>query len=249
MHEPMATSGCKTRLTGTQLYALARGIKLLHGPEQCCLCGAKCDRTIPADTVIRKTFTAYSMTAGGRYVCAGCAAAHDEAATITLPDGAVRERQKVRNYSWIISRDEAIACTKAHIGILRQACLDPPRPPYVISITSTGQVHVLFRTYPCLGGSVRLAFLDGEPVSFDEPTLSQWLRYMRMAIAAVGKPALTTQLSPVDAARIWEMHGDRAMEAIDNINRAGQSSIARLALFLSPNMKECRSEQVTTIES
>ena len=183
-------------VTGTQLFAIARGIKVRYGEARCFFCGGATAPHTPAATAIRKSFTAFARVAQGEYVCDGCLAAFDEDATVTLIDGTVREHQRVRNYSWIITQEYALAATKAHKQQLREFLLNPPPSiPYVVSISDAGQAHFLYLTQPTVSGSASVAYLDGEPIVYSTQELRLILDLCAELIEVFGKTRIAEALS------------------------------------------------------
>jgi len=208
-----------------------------EGPHRCYYCGGRCDETHRAADLVQSSFTARDTVAGGEYVCPGCIAAMDERATITLADGEVREGQRVRCYSWVITAEAAIAATKAHRAWLTGACLSPPEPPYVISISDSGQRHLLYRAVVCHSREIITATLEGERVTFTPYELDERLTLCRKLIAATGKPALSEAPTARFGMSVVSHHDDESL--ISTWLECREQPLSRLAAWLSPPKEEC----------
>lgn len=143
------------RLTAPQLFALARGRLVRTGDHRCWYCGgAACDDAPSAEEHVKSSFTARSTAMRGTRVCDGCLATMDERADITLLDGTHRSGQRVRCYSWLIWRAGngwcARAATRSHRQHIASWLLDPPAPPWVCSLSDSGQKHLLYLARVCL---------------------------------------------------------------------------------------------------
>jgi len=223
-------------VTGTQLFAIARGIKVRYGEARCFFCGGATAPHTPAATAIRKSFTAFARVAQGEYVCDGCLAAFDEDATITLVDGTVREHQRVRNYSWIITQEYALAATKAHKQQLREFLLNPPPSiPYVVSISDAGQAHFLYLTRPTIARETARAYLDGVAIVYRVDELRRLIDLCAELIEVFGKKRVTESLSvSALAAKLGAIEdADRISELWNEWDRVRHKAAAQLALWLS----------------
>lgn len=225
--------------TAPQLFAIARGIDVNVGPYRCFFCGGECNDSLPSQVVVKDSFTSRDTVCGGEYVCRGCVAAMDEDAEIQLADGEVRQSQKVRGYSWVISK-HAIACTKSHRAWLCGICLAPPAPPFVISISDSGQKHLLYRAVVCHSRDVITITLEGERVTYRPVELTSRMLLCRKLIAATGKPALAESVTPRFAMNVIGYHRNESL--ITTWLECREQSLSRLATWLSPAKESCLSE-------
>ena len=223
-------------LTGSQFFAAARGIAVRLGAHRCFFCGGPTDDHTPKEQAIRKTFTAFDRVAQGDYVCDGCLVAFDEDATITLVDGTVREHQRIRNYSWIITPDKALAATKTHKQELREFLLSPSRDtPYVVSISDSGQAHFLYLTRPTIARETARAYLDGVAIVYRVDELRRLIDLCAELIEVFGKKRVTESLSvSALAAKLGAIEdADRISELWNEWDRMRHKAAAKLALWLS----------------
>jgi len=216
-------------LTATSLFAHAYGVQPRPGSARCFYCGAPCPPEHPAKEHIKPTFTERAVAAGGSHVCDGCMLAFSDHLDVVLPDGSKRSRQRVRNYSWVVTRRQAVAATKAHRQWLRRQCLRPPRVPYVISLSDSGQKHLLYRTAVAWERTPIVVWLDGECISYAAEELRDRLRLASRAIQAIGKRAATSPAIQ-DYIRLEKAHPGLA----DSWNRLKNEPLTRLAMWLSP---------------
>lgn len=227
-------------LTATQLLAVACGFALRAGHRRCFFCGGKCDESTPASEIVKDSFTARDTVAGGSWVCDGCVVAMDERASVTLIDGEIREGQKRRCYSWVITKTEACAASKSHRQQLTSQCLLPPDPPFVICISDSGQKHLLYRAVVNHDRSIVTVTLEGERVVFSPGDLTTRLVLCRQICAATGKPALTEAMSTQTQMRVCE-HYESEQPLLDWL-AVQQEPLTRLAAWLCPPKEECLHE-------
>lgn len=226
--------------TPSQLFAKARNCQLWYGAERCYYCLGSCDRTFAASKYVKKSFTARDTVGGGAYVCGGCVAAMDESATIQLPDDSMRDKQKIRCYSWVVTRHVAVAATKAHRKWLLEQCLTPPRVPFVISISDSGQKHLLYRAVVCYSKAIVSVTLEGEQIHYEPMQLRQRVVLCNRISAVIGKPSLSATLSYMARMRLEESYQD------DNVSEEWlsvcDSPLSRLAAWFALSKKEAQSE-------
>lgn len=222
--------------TATQLYA---GTLSPSGDARCFYCGGQCSSTSspPASAHLKATFTTRDTVAAGDRVCGGCLAAMDESAAITLPDGLSRTGQKVRCYSWVITSTNRIAATKAHREFLRDACLSPPPPPFVLCLSESGQKHLLYRARVCWSREIITATLETETVTYSPAALAARLDLCKRVVAAIGKPAAAAHPAISQQMKLLQAIGEPSLTNWLDIR---EQPLTRLALFLSPSMKECQ---------
>lgn len=215
-----------------------------EGQHQCYYCGSPCDELYTTKDYVKDTFTNRDivMRPGSSYVCGGCVASLNERATITLIDGEVREGQRVRQYSWILTKDCATAATKRHISQLREIVICPPEPPFGIILSDSGQKHLMFRSRIAMSRESFPVMLEDEIIQVDPSLLSERIEFLKRLIAATGKPALEERYSTGFAIRLFELYGDRAEEMLEEFSAIKDEPLTRLALWLSPNKEDCTNE-------
>jgi len=229
-------------LTAPQLFALARGIEPRLGPHRCFYCGGRCAaECLRPEDHVKATFTAHDTVAGGDRVCDGCVAAMDERATIRLVDGTTRERQKVRNYSWLIFEDlggwHALAATKSHRRELALFLLEPPAPPFVFLLSDSGQRQLLYRAAVSRSDERVTVTLEEQRIVYRPSELEHRLRTTKRVCAVVGGAALRRQPTITELMRLAEVYGDHFAEAW---RLAWNSDLTRLAAWLTPDKATCK---------
>jgi len=223
-------------LTTPQLFA---GVEP-SGCERCFYCAGQCDDSHLASDIVKPTFTGLDSVTLSRYVCRGCLVAMAEGIDITNASGELKTNQKTRGYSWIVTRNARIACTKAHRVQLLNACLVPPTPPYAICISDSGQRHLLYRTPVCWSRDRVAVTLEGEAIAYDPPQLAARIEVCKRIVAATGKPALKEPMSTQTQMRIID-HYDRDNELVAWL-AVEREPLSRLAVWLCPAKEECERE-------
>jgi CRISPR type IV-associated protein Csf1 len=189
---------------------------------------------------VKKSFTARSTVAGGADVCDGCHAAMAEKADILMVDGEERREQKIRCYSWIITRDKCLAATKRNLPTLRSICVNPPSPPFVICLSESGQKHILYLAHVARSR-------DRFPVQLEEETVWVEPRSLRGALqdavrisAVIGKKGTASPLRFREQCKILEegVHED----TIHRWMKLQTTPLGRLAAWLVPGRKDCKNE-------
>lgn len=209
-----------------------------QGSCRCAYCGGRCDDSAPASKFVLPSFTARDSLSGGTHVCFGCRLAMDERADVTLIDGESRAAQKTRLYSWFVPRPgERIAATKTHREQLAAIVLDPPEPPFLLSIALSGQRHVLYRSRVALDRREYPINLEGEPIYVTRQAIADRLDLCRRLVACLGKPALDGEL---DFGRMLALGQPDAIEDAERWNAVRDEPLSRLALFICPKKEDCR---------
>ena len=222
-------------MTACDLYALAHGAALAPGTERCFYCGASCDRNIPLTAYLKDTFTDFGIVAApeSNWTCTGCVLAlREKADDIPGRDG---KPQKVRNYSWLVTANSAIAFTKADKADLRRACLDPPPPPFALAIAETGQKHVLFRTPVNVSSDPITVQLDAASITYRRADLAGRIDLAARLAPTIGVSRLLGALSTGAVLRLIDDRGDEALAWIDEWIRVQGEPLSRLAVFLTPS--------------
>lgn len=230
--------------TVPELFAMARGIEPRRGYHRCFYCLAACGVQNQTVEYLRDSFTGRDTVGGGEFVCDGCVEAMREKATIKFWTGETRENQKVRSYSWVMTRQDAVAASKTHRAWLREKCLAPPEPPYAICLSDSGQKHLLYRGLVGWSQDPASVTLEGERIVYGVAALRDRLRLVTRLVAAVGRPGVEERLGIREAVRIVEYHGhDDDVRAWAEVS--GQP-LSRLALWLAPNKEEASIEYPRT---
>lgn len=223
-------------LTAPQLFARYEP----QGSETCFYCGGCCDQTHSAKDVVKSSFTGLDTVTLSQWVCVGCVDAMQEKINITQIDGDSRDGQKVRGYSWIITETERHACTKRHRVELLNACINPPKPPFVVCISDSGQKHLLYRSVVNHSRNQITVTLEGESITYQPKELIERLELCKQIAAATGKPAMKETMSTQTQMRIIEHYESYDVLAawLDCFSKP----LTRLAVWLCPAKEECVSE-------
>jgi hypothetical protein len=231
-------------VTATQLFG--NYTPPYDATELCFYCGGRCGKKHPIIDVVKSSFTALDTVTRSQYVCPGCILAFDENATVTLPTGEVRHSQKTRLYSWIVYGGNRYAATKSHREWILQHCLHPPAPPYVISLSDSGQRQLLYRASVGRGTVYASVSLEGEVINYRPEQLETRLQLMRQVAAATGKPALLEPITSQTGMRVFEYFG--SAEILTTWSELQADPLTRLAAWLCPPKEECQSEYPERIE-
>lgn len=223
------------------LYATAH-LTACEGPRRCFYCGAPCGEKHPASVFVKDSFTGRNgvVAPGSPWVCEGCVLCLRESATIHLVGGEIRDGQKVRGYSWIVTRGSAQAATKAHLDTFRAICLEPPEPPFALILSDSGQTHQLYRGVVNHARDPITVTLEAEPVTFHRDQLAAALEVGGKIAAATGKPALSEPIRVNSAARIMGRYRD-GETLIRQWSAIQESGLGRLAAWLTPRKELCES--------
>lgn len=223
-----------------QFFAQALGLKCRIGSHRCYFCGALCDESNETIKLVKKTFTAKSTVHGGDYVCDGCIAVMNQKATIHLPCGEIRENQKSQLYSYVITETSVIAATKSHREWILLQCLSPPDPPFVISITDSGQKHLLYLAVINRSSRQIIVTLEGETIKYFPVDLKKRLHLCLKIAAIFGKPSLKDRPSISMLSKLCSVYNDELLPEI--WMQVREKSLTRLAIWLTPAKKECENE-------
>lgn len=208
--------------------------------ERCFYCGGQCGSDHKTSDIVKSSFTALDTVSRTAYVCPGCIVAFDENATVTLPTGEVRESQKTRLYSWIVYGGNRYAATKSHREWILQHCLNPPPPPYVISLSDSGQRQLLYRASVGRGKAYASVSLEGETIAYRPEQLAERLTLVKQVAAATGKPALLEPITAQTGMRVVEHFG--SAEILTAWSELQSDPLTKLAAWLCPPKEECQSE-------
>lgn len=224
------------------LFAAHAGVTCC-GPMPCFFCGAKCDGTNKSDDYVRDSFTSRNdvVSPGSTAVCDGCVLCMRENATIATISGGTRHVEKcaMRAFSWVITKEKALAASKANIEELRSICCDPPVPPFAIVISDSGQKHLLYRGVTCWSREDVTVTLEMETVSYKPPDLIKTINLCTKLIAATGKPALSEPATQRFAQAVSD-YFDEWESLLDEWESIYGKPIARLGAWLSPGKDAAR---------
>lgn len=231
------------------LFAVAAGSDCT-GPHRCYYCGAPCKEKYPAATYVKSSFTGRAgvVSPGSPYVCRGCVLCLRESTELTLIDGEQRDGQKVRGYSWLLTRSRAVAMTRSHATQIRALCLSPPRPPYALVITDSGQTHQLYRGRVNHAKYPVTVSLEAELITYYPSALAELLPIAGRIAAATGKPCLSQPLTPVMGMRVIERYRD-GESIVHQWTRHGSTGIGRLAAWLTPRKENSANDYPSDIEA
>ena len=232
-------------MTVPELFALSQGIAL-QGDSQCFFCGAAADGTYRAADYVRDSFTGRNDVAcpGSAVVCAGCVLCLREDCEVRYPGGTRKHQTKaaMRGHSWVISTSGGIgafAATKAHLGFLRDVCLDPPAPPFAIVLSDSGKKHLLYKGVVCWSAESPIATLEGERIDYRPADLAGRIDLCGQLIAATGKPALAEPPSVRLALAVCERFA-AGLTMISQWEHLHAEPLSRLAAWLCPGREGCQ---------
>jgi CRISPR type IV-associated protein Csf1 len=226
-------------VTACGLFAVAHGQPEPIGTERCFFCGGPCEAKILASERRSNTFTSFNQVArpDSPWCCSGCVLATDES------DKALRPR----NHSWVVTRTGAARCTGfAGAMKLRQACIEPPEPPYAIVASVSGQKHLLYLARVNLSRDLVTAQVELEQVTFRPADLPGRLRLAERIVAATGKPSLSGPLGVNIALGLSNYYQDFE-PLLEEWRRVASEPLSRLVAFLARNMENCQNEYPTDI--
>lgn len=202
------------------------------GDERCYYCGAACGRE---RLVKSAAFTGQDSVRrpGSRWQCDGCAACMQESASVRMLAGGTRQRQKVRNYSWVVTAHTARAATKADRAALRRVCLSPPAPPFAIVLADSGQKHLLYRAVVNLVRDPTVVTLEASPIVYRRDDLRSRLRLVDELVLALGrKGPLYGDFSRSAGCRLVEQLGEGPLTTWQRVR---EEPLSQLAVWLVSN--------------
>ena len=226
-------------MTVSMLLAQTKGIKI-KGNELCFYCGEICNTDYHIKQYVKSTFTGRATVRNPKseYICAGCQLAFQEKIIIEI-DNQKRENQKMRGYSWVITEKYSNPHTKAHISILREICINPPLPPFAIILAESGQKHLIYRGIVNYDYQEVTISLEEEHITYKPNNLKERINVIKPSVAAIGKIAIKEELTQRIINSYWEYNRN---DKIYDFLKVQFESLTRLAVWLSPNKKECQNE-------
>jgi len=218
-------------ITASRLF----GKNKIVGDERCFYCGTECesDPEMSVKKKVAKTFTNHDEVKhpSSQYICRGCDESLSSCIDLVLLDGEKRESQRVRTYSWIITQDDRIAATKAHIPLLRNVVCNPPVPPFSIVLSDSGKKQLVFRAPVSLSTEEYSVMLEDETVIVNRNTFPDILMAADYAASMVGKTGLleSTSFGYYSAVQKYE----NGIEVYERWLEIQKKPIARLAAWLA----------------
>jgi CRISPR type IV-associated protein Csf1 len=224
-------------ITAPQLFA---GIKNTTGSEHCFYCGGICGEEHSVKKYVKDTFTNRDIVRrpGSQFICGGCVSCFEDR-DITLLNGEKRKDQWTRLYSWIFTNTTQMAATKAHLKEITAILLTPPEPPFGIVLVTSGQKQLLFRSVIAWSKDNFPVMLEDEIITVNKKELLEKISIAKIVVAAIGKPSLA-EMESNHAIRYFDYYGN--LESFGLWKKEMHNPINRLALYLSPNQKECQNE-------
>jgi CRISPR type IV-associated protein Csf1 len=226
-------------ITAPQLFA---GIKFPEGWQSCYYCGGQCAEDHLTADYVKPTFTNRDIVRrpASPYGCKGCVACFTDR-DITLIDGENRKDQWTRLYSWVFTETVQIAATKAHLKELTHIILNPPEPPFGIVLATSGQKQLLFRSFIAWDRENFPLLLEDECIMVSPIALAERIALAKRVIAAIGKPGLA-EIGFQSAIRFCDYYEN--LEDFYSWQLVMHEPLSRLAAYLSPSQKDCRSVTV-----
>jgi len=222
-----------------ELITLAAARPYRSGEHRCYYCGGQCSDDNPSSDFVPSTFTAHNTIArpGAPYVCDGCVWTQRIAETLVV-EGETREGQRPWSYSWLLTASLARPLTKTHIAILRDACLNPPEPPFSIVLAVSGQRHLLYLAPVNDSRASYSIALESEVIATNGQQLAARIDLTSRIGAAVGKPRLAE--APAFSVYRDVMARYRDGESmVDEWSRIWCEPVSRLAVFLTDKKEVC----------
>lgn len=234
-------------ITAPQFFATSRNVSISSGKCYCYYCGGLCGVTYSRKKFVKPTFsdTDIVVRSSSQFVCRGCVECLNEKADITLIDGEKRSNQRIRNYSWLITKEECLAATKAHKKEILNWIQTNDKTPYVLCISDSGQKQFLPHISrvsnsldPVCGN------LDNEYFSISQIQLQDYLDITGNLVAVLGSPSLGQTLSLSQKMQLYSMYGS---DYYVNLYKMMYTQPEfKLALWLTPPKKECESLYLTS---
>lgn len=221
-----------------------------QGNNHCYYCGALCDEKYYTKEYVKNTFTNRDIVKypGSNYVCGGCVETFkmmpDE---FEMIDGAIKIRESTRiqprMFSWVIMNGWKRPATKAHLKILRETILNPPKPPFCIVLADSGQKQLLFRAKIAFSCDIFPIMLEDDIILVSPFDLENRIKIATKLCAAIGKPALTNCNFMQYAIRCEKYFG--SIEPMESWLIVMNQPLSRLAAWLVKNKEESQNEYPT----
>lgn len=231
-------------MTASSLFAS----KNSDGVNRCYYCGTVCGDEYRTDDYVKDTFTNRDIVRypGSEFVCIGCVESMGQGEDeMLMIDGTVKVRENSRGmqprmYSWVLTLDKKLAATKAHIAILRETILNPPEPPFAIILADSGQKQLIFRAPVSMSREIFPVMLEDDVIEVSPERLLDRLTLTLPVVAALGKPALTGEISTSSYIQFEKYHGN--IDALEKWLEVKNEPLSRLAAWLSKNKEDAQNE-------
>ena len=215
-------------IAASSLWAIANGTSC-KGEHQCFWCGA------PASSPFKpgSGFTAWRdvYDRHSKYRCVGCELSQNERITLE----GYEKKQKIRNFSWLITREKVSHFSKSHIARIREILLDPPKDEWAFAISTSGQKPIIYKTPVNKKGASRFTVqLEEIQVHYSISELEDALNIATRISAIIGKKSLTEPLAFSRYRLLREASQSELSEWWDNYLRP----ICKLVAFITPSKKE-----------
>jgi CRISPR type IV-associated protein Csf1 len=211
-----------------------------QGPHRCFFCGGSCGEDVPSSQFIKSSFTGLDTVTFSPFVCHGCVASQNEQADIKLACGEKRSGQKVRGYSWILTETSRVAATKAHRQFIFKNLIEPPKPPFSIVLTDSGQKHLIYRSVVNWDTDHFVVGLETEQIQVDVSKVIERYVLVRSVCAVIGKPALTERLSSHSGMMLFEKLGQKILDEWLSVDT---DPLTRLLVWLCGSRDACLDSQ------
>jgi hypothetical protein len=244
--EIQKTEKHKLNLTASKLFA---GSRHNPGDHRCYFCGADCDDSYLTKDYVQDIFSNRDIVKfpASKYVCRGCVESlgwgGDE---MLMLDGSIKKRENVRGmaprmYSWVLTRDNRVAFTKAHMFLIRDIlCNNVPEPPFSIIIADSGQKQLIFRTPVAMSRKIFPVMLEDEVIEVTPALLRKRIALVTPIVAATGKPALLDKLTTGTFIAYEKYHGN--IETLELWQKIQHEPLSRLTAWLSKSKEDAQNE-------
>jgi len=234
------------KITSSVLFA---GSKHKEGAFYCYFCGSCCDGFFKTNDYVKDTFTNRDIVKypGSQYVCAGCVESigwgNDE---MLMLDGTIKKRTNdkgmaQRMYSWLITKNQKWAFTKAHVALIREIILyNQPEPPFIIILANSGQKHLIFRAPIAMSKTSFPLMLEEEIINVNPSLLDNRLKMAIPIVAATGKPALLDNITINTFITYEKYHGN--VDSLEAWQKVQHEPLSRLAAWLSKSKEDAQNE-------
>ena len=118
----------KKAMLPSELYAKSQNAKC-EGPWECHWCGSACKHIWMHDEpprVIGMRSTIFVKKPANPYICAGCWLFRRKSVTINFLSGEYKDRQKICDYSLLMTEDNTFGIRSEDHGLLYEILLQPP---------------------------------------------------------------------------------------------------------------------------
>lgn len=233
------------KITSSYLYAPNAW---RDGREYCFYCGISCDDKFQKDDYVKKTFTNRDIVArpASNYVCGCCVEAMAGKANTVQVDGTTKTGRggSPRMYSWLLSEAGKHAFTKRHLDYARSIVIEPPKPPFSIILSDSGQKQLIFRAPVNWSSEVFSVLLEEKVIDVHFFSFVKYLELATICSAAIGKKQLTDPNSFIAYKSVIDLYGTE--ENLEKWMEIYASPMGELAAWLCPGKKDARNEYIVS---